>query len=564
MKYLLNRSLIIGQEIHVISNRDIRGQQLLDLWLEQIDTQETLPLFERKAKEYTIPHLMEVDWALEPIHLTRVVRDKDYSALKEFESAETFRFIFYWLWQRDERSLLGEIFSYLLSQMALPESSLQNISDLFATMLHFLKLAPYLAITFAKLHDWKVLPEAIQESLRNSASKLLEALIISANEVMEFILEPFETILSRVPFLSLSTFGELVETVCLAVKSPEIALDLLLQSLEAHALRVCVDRQISNPSWNGEPPSPSTAQTITESLPVIRHFVRNVIGIALDHIDEAHDSATKGKYFLELKRTDDPLVVTATLRIDAPLSDQPRLGDHIRLTSAQPPENSPIKRSYSMSALVEKSVQGHATFRCLQPPPSYVEDSSWMLLNCGSYVTTKTMSDALVQFAVEKEECCAIYGLLLDIHSGTEPLENPQDYVPSEHLNASQNEAVLASISSPLTCLWGPPGTGKTHTIVVILQELLHRYPNHRILVAAPTHNAVDNVMQKYLDKLRTQRGERVAETLALRVSTDVSIVDTRIHSFHSANFIQGQKSCRKSEEIHLRCHGWKGPSRKP
>lgn len=443
---------------------------------------------------------MEVDWALEPIHLTRVVRDKNYSALKEFESAETFKFIFYWLWERDERSVLGEIFNYLLSQMALPESSLRTISDLFAVMLHFLTLAPYLAITFAKLHDWKALPEVVQESLHNSAPKLLKALIISANEVMEFALEPFEMILSRVPFLSLSTFGELVETVCLAVKSPEIALDFLLQSLEAQALRVCVDRPTA-----------------------IRHFIRNVIGIALDHIDEAHDSATKGKYFLELKRTEDPLVVTATLRIDAPLSDQPRLGDHIRLTSAQPPENSPIKRSYSMSALVEKSVQGHATFRCLHPPPSYVEDCSWMLLNCGSYVTTKTMLDALVQFAVEKEECCSIYGLLLDIHSGTEPVESPQDYVPNEHLNASQNEAVLASISSPLTCLWGPPGTGKTHTIVVILQELLHRYPSHRILVAAPTHNAVDNVMQKYLEKLRTQRGERIVETLALRVSTDVS-----------------------------------------
>lgn len=457
-------------------------------------------LFEQKAKEYTIPHISQVDWSTEPVQLSRVVRDKDYSTLKEFESAETFRALFHWLWQRDERSILGDIYNYLLSQMSIPESELQGITDLFSTMLNFLSMAPYLAITFAKMYGW-ALPEAIQESLDNAAPKLLTALIVSANEVMEFVLEPFESILSSVKYLPLSTYGELVETLSLTVRPSEMALDLLLQSLEPHASRVCVDHPIA-----------------------ISHFVRNMIGIALEHIDEANDSGTKGKYFLDLRQTEDPLVVTAALRIDAPLSDQPRTGDHVRLISAQPPANSPIKRSYSMSAMVEKSVQGHATFRCLHPPPAYVEDCSWRLVNCGSCITTKAMSDALVQFVVEKEECCAIYGLILDLPEGTEPappLETPQDYVPHENLNASQNEAVLASITSPLTCLWGPPGTGKTHTIVVILQELLIRYPDHRILVAAPTHNAVDNVMQKYLDNTGA-RGDAIG--MALRVSTDVSI----------------------------------------
>lgn len=70
-----------------------------------------------------------------------------------------------------------------------------------------------------------------------------------------------------------------------------------------------------------------------------------------------------------------------------------------------------------------------------------------------------------------------------------------------------------------MTCLWGPPGTGKTHTIAVIL-ELLAADPEQRILVTAPTHNAVDNIMRKYLTNMR-DRGEPF--TSALRVSTDVS-----------------------------------------
>jgi hypothetical protein len=44
-----------------------------------------------------------------------------------------------------------------------------------------------------------------------------------------------------------------------------------------------------------------------------------------------------------------------------------------------------------------------------------------------------------------------------------------------------------------------------------------------RILVTAPTHNAVDNVMRKYLDEAAKDRLLGGANPLPLRVSTDVS-----------------------------------------
>ena len=51
-----------------------------------------------------------------------------------------------------------------------------------------------------------------------------------------------------------------------------------------------------------------------------------------------------------------------------------------------------------------------------------------------------------------------------------------------------------------------------------MLQELLASGREQRILVAAPTHNAVDNVMRKYITRGRLPTGIH-----PIRVSTDVS-----------------------------------------
>jgi regulator of nonsense transcripts 1 len=52
----------------------------------------------------------------------------------------------------------------------------------------------------------------------------------------------------------------------------------------------------------------------------------------------------------------------------------------------------------------------------------------------------------------------------------------------------------------------------------MILQELLQRRPEERILVTAPTHNAVDNMMKRYLS-ITGLTGAK-----PLRVSTNVSL----------------------------------------
>ena len=175
-----------------------------------------------------------------------------------------------------------------------------------------------------------------------------------------------------------------------------------------------------------------------------------------------------------------------------------------------------------MDALIEKSEPGLLTAQCLHPIPYFLENCSWRVDYCGSYVTTKTMFQALRFFVTEPQRACPIFERIIGI-DGTVELDDSyarKANRKAERLNESQRDAVVAVCGSPLTCLWGPPGTGKTYTIAVIL-EILSSDPKRRILVTAPTHSAVDNIMRKYLDNIRTQE---VAAPLILRVSTDVGL----------------------------------------
>lgn len=65
-----------------------------------------------------------------------------------------------------------------------------------------------------------------------------------------------------------------------------------------------------------------------------------------------------------------------------------------------------------------------------------------------------------------------------------------------KRLNAKQKDAVMCALrAKDLAVIHGPPGTGKTHTVVVyVLAEVARE---NRVLVVAPSNVAVDNVVER-------------------------------------------------------------------
>jgi regulator of nonsense transcripts 1 len=475
--------------------------QNLDLWLEFIDTREIMPLFEKNAREYSIPKLSDVNWSGELEYLVQIVKKNNFSAFNALESEKQYRHVFGWLLERGEKGLLLQCFKYLLARLTEQQD---NTLIMVQTMLDFLKDAPLLSATFARMDSWAALPSDVCELLGRAGPKILQAHILSANEMQEFVVDPFKRVMSRIQSMTLTDFADLVELISLTVRSPDVALDLLLECLEPESTRIL-------------PGSPA----------LIQHFVRNLLGIALGHIDEAAQLPIPRKDLLDLKLAPrDPggyLKAESRLRIDAPVGTL-ATADHVRLTTAISPVNSVTAQICSIDALVESFQPGLATFRCFHPLPPFVEQCSWELKNCGSFVTTKTMFDAVHTLATQ-QDCCRISEQVLGTQRGASNSCNPlpTGYTVNGNLNASQNAAVEASLSHPLTCLWGPPGTGKTYTIVEIIKQLQASQNDRRILVTAPTHNAVDNVMRKYLADIMTGGSLDTAKPIALRVSTDVS-----------------------------------------
>lgn len=477
--------------------------QNLDLWLDFVDTREVMPLFEKNAKEYTIPKITDVDWSAEPEYVVRIAKQKDLSTLNNLDSEEEYNHVFKWCLERGEGGFLLQCFKHLLAR--LQDHELGSIKYLVAlqSMLKFLESAPLLSMAFARIQSWTTLPASVLEFLEQSGRQILQAQILSANRMQEFVVEPFKKVMSQIRSMSFSDFADLVELISVTVRFPDVALDLIFECLE-----------------------PESARILSGPPAMVKHFVRNLLGIALDHIDAAAQPQPPRKDLVDLKSgsgdSEGYQVVECRLRVDAPAGTLAAT-DHVRLTVASPPVNSPATQAYSIDALAVTSQPGLATFRCFHPLPSFFDQCSWELQNCGSFVTTKTMFDAVRTFATEPRECCHISDHILGIPSNEDRSESlsSSGYNPKNGLNVSQNSAVETSLQSPLTCLWGPPGTGKTHTIVEIIKQLQASSPKRRILVTAPTHNAVDNVMRKYLDGLG--RDHETGQSTALRVSTDVS-----------------------------------------
>jgi hypothetical protein len=111
-------------------------------------------------------------------------------------------------------------------------------------------------------------------------------------------------------------------------------------------------------------------------------------------------------------------------------------------------------------------------------------------------LSPRFLYDRLIEVLAELEPERWSVGLGL-ILFGKQPHLRTATALRAEHgaLNPSQQAAVQLCSDSNLAFIWGPPGTGKTATLVHVIEEL--RAQDQRILLTSTTNAAIDQVLAK-------------------------------------------------------------------
>ncbi|EGO26696.1 hypothetical protein SERLADRAFT_447834 [Serpula lacrymans var. lacrymans S7.9] len=94
--------------------------------------------------------------------------------------------------------------------------------------------------------------------------------------------------------------------------------------------------------------------------------------------------------------------------------------------------------------------------------------------------------------------------VLLGITPPSPKLSVPDLQFFDDSLNPSQKEAVKFALeSAEVACIHGPPGTGKTHTLIEIIRQLTTVTPANpnanRILICGASNLSVDNILERLL-----------------------------------------------------------------
>jgi ATP-dependent RNA/DNA helicase IGHMBP2 len=158
------------------------------------------------------------------------------------------------------------------------------------------------------------------------------------------------------------------------------------------------------------------------------------------------------------------------------------------------------KRGVSFRAIVSDRRERSISIALEQEFGDWSDEQVWRIDLSPDEVSRQRQLAALVRVESAQKDRLAE---LRDIVDGSRiPKFRDLESKPSEQLNSSQNEAVRFALSTEdIAVIHGPPGTGKTTTVVEFICRAVAL--GGKVLACAPSNAAVDNLLEKLM-----QRGE--------------------------------------------------------
>ncbi|XP_053208455.1 DNA-binding protein SMUBP-2-like [Panonychus citri] len=180
----------------------------------------------------------------------------------------------------------------------------------------------------------------------------------------------------------------------------------------------------------------------------------------------------------------------------------------------------------------------------------YRESIRYCLIKQSVDVTHKRLQKALIN--LRDYPAVGRASALIDLLLGCQLPARPNEIEPIEFINSrlddSQKEAVTFALRSKDLCIiHGPPGTGKTTSIVEVILQHVKR--GLKVLVCAPSNVAVDNLVER-LASFKTQNMVRLGHPA--RASSDIHkfTLDAVVEKARQKDFDDFGSSLKHEETI--------------
>lgn len=182
-------------------------------------------------------------------------------------------------------------------------------------------------------------------------------------------------------------------------------------------------------------------------------------------------------------------------------------------------------------------------FRLFAPDfPDWIEDDGVGIKLAPDTRTTSIMKKVLNELENNKP----LFKLFEQLHDSatiatTPAVKNGTINFRNQKLNESQQQAVAAiAANEQLTIVHGPPGTGKTTTLIEAILQLIKA--GEKVLVSAPSNTAVDNIAKGLI-----QQGVKL-----LRVG-NITKVDETIFAHTPEGKLNNSKSLKEIKQLKMR-----------